>query len=479
MFDLALHRPSAMTKELALKTCPDHGGRKVVISSNFLDLFGFNPNSRYARTALNSGGQGFSLRLEQGGVQQVYRRTYPHRRANPFETVIDIGARNFLDETLPVWTERIHVVMRPGEVLVRPVPNHTFHIRKALRSAPSPLSAFVALSSGVDTFCLEQLGFTIDGLIEWRPPEARDSVDRTESGVITALSNTRPGVVFAEDITRLDMSRVSELVPAGRGLGCCHISLPCDDYSTLKGRALKERSLAEGTSTRDLVYDGLRLIETLKPASVVVENVPLFQASPEHDILSVRLRRWGYHVSSRILDARDFGGYTSRRRCYLVASVFPGFEFPAEQPRRTTPIWSDFADQIPLCRDVSHSKAVNDGVACGRAIVLTPESFHSATVAKSQARQAKDSLYIRTADGRYLLPTEAMLKRLNGIPDSFNLNGVTQELAIEKIGQSICMRMHEALLQSLRAHLDVNHHARPVGLIARPAQPIGQLEIDL
>jgi DNA (cytosine-5)-methyltransferase 1 len=441
------------------------------MSSNFLGLFGFEHRKRYDRTVLGNGGTGFSLSLRRGGVQQIYRRRYSRRRSNPFETQVDIPSGAFLKRALPQWAERVHVSMRAGEIVVRPVPNHTFHIRRSLREASDPFAAFVALSSGVDAHCIERTGFKILGLIEWRPPEARDHADLSETGVLTSLANTHPDVVFNEDITTIDMARVIERLDPSHPVGCLHLSIVCDDHSSLKGSSLKQKAIEDGTSARDMVYDALRLVETMRPATVVVEQVGNFRDSPEGILLRLRLRRWGYNVDSQILDARDFGGYTSRRRLYLVASVFPGFQFPATVERRSEPIWGEFTEEIARCRDITHCKSAQEGIQSGRALPLTPDAPYASTVAKSQARQTKDSLYLKTEGGRILAPTEAMLKRLNEIPDSFNLDGGSGEIAIEQIGQSISYRMHEAVMASLRTHLAANNTGR-LKVVIGPARQL-------
>jgi len=137
----------------------------------------------------------------------------------------------------------------------------------------------------------------------------------------------------------------------------------------------------------------------------------------------------------------------------LVASLFPGFEFPSPVPRRTTPIWNDFADQIPLCRDVSTSSSVNKGVAVGRDGHLTTRATHAPCLVKSQSHMPKDALYLRTDDGRFLFPTEKMFQRLNEIPEAFTFEATTTSLALEQVGQSISYAMHHRLIESLKAHL--------------------------
>jgi DNA (cytosine-5)-methyltransferase 1 len=456
---IALNRPATLTKELALSHHAEHG-RRVVISSNFLDAFGFSPNCRYDRTAIGNGAAGFALRLAPEGVQQVYRRAYTRRRSNPFESQIHINAREFLDHTIPTWSERVHVTMKPGELLVRPVPNHAFHIRKLHRDPRTALSAFMALSSGVDAYSIEKQGFKIAAIVERRPEEAHDGTQNfTESGVLTAVANVSPFAVFNEDITRLDMGHVREAL-GDRPISMLHACVQCDDHSRLKNNSDKRRAVLDGTSTRDMVYDVLRLAETLRPATVLVECVEPFAGSSECDMLAVRLRRWGFDVQVAVLDARDHGGYSSRRRAYLVGSLFPGFTFPEPTPRRTTPIWPDFADEIAKCRDVSGSSSVQKGMAVGRDGHLTPEATYAPTLVKSQSHMPKDALYLRTSDGRVLFPTEKMFARLNEIPDDFTFEATTATLALEQIGQSISFSMHDRLIASLKEHLLIQRGER-------------------
>ena len=450
---LTLNRPAAITKELALSHNAEHG-RRVLISSNFLDLYGFTPTSRYDRTVLGAGSAGFSLRLAQGGVQQVYRREYTRRRSNPFETQVCINGSNFLDQTIPSYAERVHVTMRPGELRVVPVANHAFHIRKLHRNPATALSAFMALSSGVDSYSVERHGFKIEAIVERRPVEAHDGgQDLTESGVLTALANVSPRVVFNEDITTLDMSRVRETLGADCPISVLHASIQCDDHSSLKSAADKRRAVLDGTSTRDMVFDLLRMTDTLRPATVLVECVEPFARSPECDLVSVRLTRWGYDVQVAVLDAREHAGYTSRRRAYLVASLFPGFTFPDPLPRRTTPIWPEFAAEIAKCRDVSGSSSVQKGMAVGRDGHLTPTATYAPCLVKSQSHMPKDALYLAAPDGRYLFPTERLFAGLNEIPESFTFEATTATLALEQIGQSVSFAMHDRLIAALKEHL--------------------------
>lgn len=82
-------------------------------------------------------------------------------------------------------------------------------------------------------------------------------------------------------------------------------------------------------------------------------------------------------------------------------------------------------------RDVTHSKSIQDGEKVGRLRVIEKNSIISPTMLKSQNRMAKDSVVIRTEYGRYLFPGNEMLKRLMGIPESFDSSCVGDTIESE------------------------------------------------
>lgn len=457
---LQMHRPDVLTKELKLQHNASTRERWLRLSSNLLDAFGFTPETRIQRTVLGPG-QGLEIACDPNGSTKVHVREYTRRRNNPTETLIDIKAQQLLDAAFPGHTDRVHFTLTPGRILCVPVIERATAIRVGMRQAPSPLSAFVALSAGVDVACLQSAGFAVRRLLEWRPPEKRDTSDRgqrdlTETGVVTALLNTPVAVVHNEDLRRFDYERTRALLAHEPALGLLHVSVQCDDYSALKSKSLRAQHVADGDTTRDLTYDTLRLIEAARPAVVMVENVGGYATSPEGELLTIKLRRWGYHVHAQTFDARDFGGATSRKRWYCVASVYPDFAFPVPQPAPREPGWiwnAIVADELAHCRDVTDNVSVVKGIAQRRIRLLTPESTSAPTVFKSQSRMTKDALYLRDADGRIRFPTERLLRRLNGLPDTFTFAGVSGEVATEQIGQSIDWSLHHAIASAVREHL--------------------------
>lgn len=451
-----MNRPDILTKELKLQSNATSGERWLRISSNLLEMMGFGAGARFDRRVLGPGA-GFEFRAASAGSTKVYTRTYTPRRNNPFETVIDVKTQDFINAAIPSGIERVHLTMRPGTIIGRPVPDRTFHIRRALRRPDVPLEAFVGLSSGVDAACLRQAGFGLQVLLECRPREKRDTNDLSETGLMTAIANNKFRVVFNEDIFRVDFNRIRHALGGQSPIALLAVAPQCDEYSTAKSDKIKRLHVENLETSYDMHYEVLRLVETISPASVLVENVIGYASSAACELLTVKLRRWGYFVKSMILDARDFGGASSRRRFYLVASVYPDFQFPVgSAAREPGSIWAMIEDQLPHCRDATHTSSLQDGITTGRVRLITPESSHAPTCLKSQMRHTKDSIYVAMPDGRYLFPNETILRRLQGLPDDFSFAAVNSEVAGEQIGQSVDWSMHHAVAKAIRNHLSTN-----------------------
>jgi DNA (cytosine-5)-methyltransferase 1 len=455
----ATNIPDVITKELAVGRAANEK-RRIVVSTNWLRLMGLEPGVRH--DLLPIAGGGIEAVFNPSGTHKVYERRYKSRRNNPLESQLDIHSQSLLNECIPGYTERVHIEFRRGRVLIRPLVNRTFSIRRSLDGMVGKPAAFVAMTAGVDAKCLVENGFHIDSVLEYRPPEARDKHSLEETGALSAISQAgvHPRLLINEDITTVEMDRLKQLMVGAPPCAMMHISIQCDDYSPLKSTKARAASVDSLTTSVDLAYDALRVIETVQPAMVLIENVGGFASHPNSEMIRIKLRRWGYHVTDAILDARDYGGRTGRNRYYMVASVWPGFAMPQPQPRSTTPLWAEIERFLPDCRDVSHTNSVALGVETGRIRIIDKDSIWAPTVTKSQQRQTKDSIYI-FHKGKYLLPSVELLAFLNGIED-FNFATCSETLASEIIGQSICTRMHGALARAAVEHIYANTGNRKV-----------------
>lgn len=441
-----MHRfnvPNVVTKQLKIATVGDV--RKLRVSSNLLPMYGFEKGRRIG---INKISNGVEITFDDRGRQKVYERTYRHRRNSPSEEVLEFSSAEVMAQ-FPKHVSRFSVEMRHGSVKLRQLLERAFSARKALRQLANPATLLGALSSGVDIHAAQSLGYDVCGLIEIRPREARDRTDLSETGVLTAVANNKIGAVFNENIFNLDWNKVSDMLDIPH-VPILHCSLSCDAFSSLSSGKYEEIGL---DTDRDMAFSLLDGIKRLVPSVVIVEQVPLFASSAEYQLFRIQLERMGYYITSKIMDARDYGDITSRKRFYMVASLYPGATLPETTPRRTTPVWDEFiAPYLAGCRDVSHSKSINDGAKSGRLRIVDKHKTYSNTIIKSCLRMANDTMVLEH-EGRYLLPSEELRKVLLSIPADFNTEVVGATIASEIIGQSISYGMHHQIMACVKTHI--------------------------
>jgi len=71
---------------------------------------------------------------------------------------------------------------------------------------------------------------------------------------------------------------------------------------------------------------------------------------------------------------------------------------------------------------------------------------------KAQGQSTKDSIMVEI-EGRYYRPTTQVLKQLNSLPDSFDAEWMPIDKAAQIIGQSICCKLHSAIMESVSSHI--------------------------
>lgn len=451
---LKINIPKTATKQLKLQNC--NAGKKLVVSTNWLPLFGFEANSK-VKEELIGVGKGIKISLvdkDDTRAKKVYTREYKSRRNNPIETMLDIRSQTLINEAFPEDTQTVHIQFTYGEVLITPMCNRKAAAIKQFKKSNN--ECFVACSSGVDAVLMVKKGFKIETLLEYRPHEKRDKNDMTETGALNAIANVEVNHLINEDIMNLDLEKIFKLTSKSNYTNAI-FSLQCDDFSNSKAKILKEISLENGTSSLDMFIDAINIISKFNFPTVLVENVPNFFTSDAGKILIARLNRLGYKTYYDKFDARDYGGLTSRVRGYLFATMLPAnFEMPNPTIKNETPIWEllNFDERIASgeLRDVTHTNSLQDGLKTGRARFIKRDSLFSQTILKSQNRQAKDSLFIfDEVSNRYYFTSNKLLSELMNIKMDFS--SVCGTIESEIIGQSIEVPLHERLLDSINVHI--------------------------
>lgn len=457
---LQVHTPNIITKQLAFSRVGEV--RKARVSTNFLSVMGFHPGQSISVVERQnmSGFEVVPAATPEQRTHQVYERAYKGkgRSNNPLETVVEFSGQAFLDRCFPKYTERFHIEMQANRLIFSPIPNRVFSIINRFKKV-TPLSAFVALTGGVDIHAMEALGWKAEIVLEHRPEEARDAAAGrrlSEVHALNTLVNSSPRILINEDIHHLEINRLESYLAKCNPIAMMLISLGCDDHSTVKSPSAKAKSVDDLTTMVDMIYPALKQVEVVKPLVVTVENVPNFMNSAACTILEVTLRRMGYHITRQVLQDTNYGSIQGRNRYYMVASVFPNFSMPAPSEPSNESIWPVVERHLRDCRDVTDTKTIAArAISPRRTAPITRRSVKCGTVLKSQSRNTKDAIYIEDG-GRVYLPSEGLIKELMGIPETFNTNWMAKEQSIETMGQSVDYKMHSALMAAIRDHLTLN-----------------------
>ena len=464
--------PEVISKRLAITEYAD-GRRKVQISSNMLDMIGLPAETKVVERVLDSGG----YIIERADAQmfcrkpkKVYQREYKNRRSNPFESVIETTSKAILS-SIPTSAKFVHITMLYGRVIVKSVVDKVAERLATFMTSRKPNSVFSACSSGIDAHAAQSVGFDIVSALDWRPNESRDKKDLTETGMLSFLSNVN-GLkhFFNEDIYELSSSYVKHITKSNPS-NLFIVSSQCCDFSLVKSSGAKADSLADLSSTLDMILPILSFIKEMGFPMIMMENVAPFGNSQMGDVWDLQLRRMGYQTYTKIIDARDHEGHTSRKRFFSFATVLPvPFEWPETQARPETPLWDRLIKgNLERFRDVSHSVSLQKGVETGRIRMIDRHKTYSPTPLKSQLRMCKDSVCIEGEKGEILFPDEALLKELMTIPNEFDLDISTTTIASEIIGQGVDYSLYKQLMLSVKQHME----------LCRPSSDLNQFQYGL
>ena len=157
-------------------------------------------------------------------------------------------------------------------------------------------------------------------------------VNHDPKAIASHAANHPDTLHFTEDIRTLQLSPMVSCLQRAReanpgALTVLWASLECTNFSRAKGGQPRD------ADSRTLAEHLFRYIEALAPDYIQIENVEEFQSWGEVDengkpvsmdkgksyLRWVRnVRRYGYNFERRILNAADYGAYTSRKRFFGI-----------------------------------------------------------------------------------------------------------------------------------------------------------------
>lgn len=157
-------------------------------------------------------------------------------------------------------------------------------------------------------------------------------VNHDANAISSHASNHPEAMHFTEDVRTLDLTPMVDHLKRCRAdnpeaLTVLWASLECTNFSRAKG------GLPRDADSRTLAEHLFRYIEAINPDYIQIENVEEFMSWGEVDengkplsmdkgksyLRWVRnVKRYGYNFEHRILNAADYGAYTSRKRFFGI-----------------------------------------------------------------------------------------------------------------------------------------------------------------
>ena len=157
-------------------------------------------------------------------------------------------------------------------------------------------------------------------------------VNHDKNAIFSHDANIPDALHFIEDIRTLELSPISTIVERIRQLYpnamiMLHASLECTNFSKAKGGQPRD------ADSRTLAEHLFRYIDVIDPDYMQIENVEEFMSWGDMDEKGkpismnkgrlyqkwVRnVKKYGYNFEHRILNAADFGAYTTRKRFFAI-----------------------------------------------------------------------------------------------------------------------------------------------------------------
>ena len=157
-------------------------------------------------------------------------------------------------------------------------------------------------------------------------------VNHDKNAILSHDANIPDALHFIEDIRTLELSPINTIVERIRELYTdsmimLHASLECTNFSKAKGGQPRD------ADSRTLAEHLFRYIDVIAPDYIQIENVEEFMSWGDMDEngkpISMdkgrlyqkwvrNVKKYGYNFEHRILNAADFGAYTTRKRFFGI-----------------------------------------------------------------------------------------------------------------------------------------------------------------
>ncbi len=264
------------------------------------------------------------------------------------------------------------------------------------------------------------------------------------------------------------------------------MGIPCECFSTARTKdkltgAKRDRSLPpEAHPLSDLTIWAALLIRRLNPATILIEQAPGYLTSGAGYMMQHFLRRAGYTIEARVIDPREYGELTGRRRSVIVAHSGSNFQWPEAVPATQT--FANIRDDESMLEGeyftaetkpwlIDHWQtqiAKGNGFASAQ---LSDQTTSIPCISKRyMAGQGTGAVVKhRHISGRWRWLTLNELRKLHRIPDRYQLSD-SKLLSGEVIGQGVIVSLFQTIIETTRNLGNIQNHSHDP-IVGQPQTP--------
>ena len=429
-------------------------GGRVYLQGKYLLKSGFEPNASYSVEIQKDR---LTIRACDTGNRRV------SAKKNGTVPVIDV--QNAALQQAFASVTKLQVSARDHTITITPA--HTAQMVANRRLSMTEGSLFSG--GGLMTEAAAQLGFEAKFAVEIEPQYAE-----------IYSANHASADLFNCSVEEVSWETLRSYAP----LGLLTCGIPCEPFSQARsmdrGGQKRDRTLPpEAHENGDMTFFALRAIEATNAHTVVIEESPNYLKSGAGFILQNALRRMGYNVDARIISPVDHGELQVRKRAIIVARTGAPVQWPAPVPQTRTIAeildppeaveseWFDRNSKPWIFQHWDNQTERGNGFASQ---IVTAESTSVGTVKKRYLAGLGDNPCLQhpTREGVYRFFTLNELKRLMGVPDSYEL-GDAKTIA----GEALCQG---AVVSTIREVIALNTGLKAADTLSLTPNPVSEAQ---
>lgn len=151
-------------------------------------------------------------------------------------------------------------------------------------------------------------GGAATGILRNEGTEILCAIDYDENAVKVYEKNIKAKKIFCEDIRKIDLNKIPSFEK--NSIKVIWASPECTNFSIARGNKLINEE------SKDLAFEIEKFVKKLNPDFIFVENVPQFQKWEKFGDFKNSIQKYGFKFDFKILNAADFGCFTSRKRFF-------------------------------------------------------------------------------------------------------------------------------------------------------------------